>query len=292
MKLAFLADIHGNLPALEAVLHDLEQVAPDAVYLLGDLVNRCPWSNEVLDILREKNWPSIQGNHDLIVGTLDLQSPHAPFGNRERFPDLWWTLEHIRPADRDFLAGLPHDRVINEPELPPLYLVHGVPRDPFVGFEPGATAANRQKANAIREPYILAGHTHQAMHEYIDGPGQQQRRQILNPGGVGISHSGDPSAHYLILHGDSNDWHPEFRKVPYPIALVAEYFHTSGFMAYAGPMGELHLRTVTTGHAWASDFNFWMRDQPSRLHADIRLAVETYFSTFPDEKSWAFPRGE
>jgi predicted phosphodiesterase len=43
MRLAFLADIHGNLPALEAVLRDLRRHAPDQVYLAGDLVNRCPW---------------------------------------------------------------------------------------------------------------------------------------------------------------------------------------------------------------------------------------------------------
>ena len=51
MRVAFLADIHGNLPALEAVLRDLAHQAPDAVYLVGDQINRCPWNNEVLDLL-------------------------------------------------------------------------------------------------------------------------------------------------------------------------------------------------------------------------------------------------
>jgi hypothetical protein len=53
MRLAFLADIHGNLPALEAVLCDLRRQTPDQVYLAGDLVNRCPWNNEVMALLAD-----------------------------------------------------------------------------------------------------------------------------------------------------------------------------------------------------------------------------------------------
>jgi len=49
MRLAFLADLHGNLPALEAVVADLQTVAPDGVFWLGDLIHRLPWNSEVLD---------------------------------------------------------------------------------------------------------------------------------------------------------------------------------------------------------------------------------------------------
>jgi predicted phosphodiesterase len=51
MRLAFLSDIHGNLPALEAVVDDLKSTAPDAVYLMGDQISRVPWHNEVMDLL-------------------------------------------------------------------------------------------------------------------------------------------------------------------------------------------------------------------------------------------------
>lgn len=283
LRLAILADIHGNLPALEAVVADLAQSAPDLIYLAGDLVNRCPWSNEVVEHVRAAGWPSVQGNHDLIVGTLDLDTPPHPFGNQARFPDLWWTLNHIKPEYRDYLAGLPPTLRIDLPDAPPLRMVHGIPGDPFVGFEPGATAANREKAAGVEEPYLIAAHTHRAMHETIDG------LHILNPGGVGISHDGDPRAHYLILTADNQAWIPDFRIVDYPRGQVRQAFYDSGFMEYAGPMGELHLRTVTTGHAWASDFNYWMRDQPAAMHKDIELAVSTYLAAFPDERRWAFP---
>ncbi|MEX1018512.1 MAG: metallophosphoesterase family protein [Litorilinea sp.] len=285
MKIAILADIHGNLPALESVMADMENEAPDLVYVAGDLVNRCPWSNEVIARVREQHWPVVQGNHDLIVGTLDLAQPAHPFGNRARFPDLWWTLDHISTDDRAYLAELPPTLLIDVPAGPPIRLVHGIPGDPFVGFEPGATEANRTKAAGVSEPYLIAAHTHRPMHETM------KHLQILNPGGVGISHNGDPRAHYLILHAQNNAWIPDFRVVEYPRAAVRAAFYSTGFMDYAGPMGELHLRTVATGHAWASDFNFWMRDQPPALHDDIGAAVATYLQTFPDEKRWAFPVG-
>ena len=77
LRLAFLGDIHGNLPALEAVLNDIDQQAPDAVFLLGDLINRCPWTRDVIDILRQRNWPSVQGNHDLVLAQLNTPDEFA-----------------------------------------------------------------------------------------------------------------------------------------------------------------------------------------------------------------------
>jgi predicted phosphodiesterase len=290
VKIAILADIHGNLPALEAVLADLAREQPDQVYVAGDLVNRCPWSSEVLTILRETGWPMIQGNHDLILSILDPANPPPPFGNRARFPDLWWTWARLSPEARDFLGALPPDMVIDTPGGPRIRMVHGIPGDPFVGFDPGATETNRRRAapngQPLEESILIAGHTHIPMREWVDD------LQILNPGGVGISHNGDPRAHYLILDSDEGSWRPDFRVVDYDHERVAAEFYASGFMEFAGPMGELHLRTVLTGHAWASDFNYWMRDQPPAVHANIARAVETYLAKFPDEQRWAFPVGK
>src|SRR5207247_11318558 len=64
MRLAVVSDIHGNLPALEAVLADLEQARPDAVVLGGDLALGGPHPVEVVDRLRQLRWPSVLGNTD------------------------------------------------------------------------------------------------------------------------------------------------------------------------------------------------------------------------------------
>src|SRR5256885_9285628 len=64
MRLAVLSDVHSNLPALQAVLADVDRVAPDGIWVAGDLVGYNPWPNEVLEILRERHVRAIRGNHD------------------------------------------------------------------------------------------------------------------------------------------------------------------------------------------------------------------------------------
>ena len=107
MRIAFLADIHSNLPALEAVVQDLASQAPDAIYLVGDQVNRCPWPNEVMDLLGGQGWPAIYGNHDLVVGNLDTAETRTAFADRSRFPCLWWTAEVLQPEHLQTLRALP-----------------------------------------------------------------------------------------------------------------------------------------------------------------------------------------
>jgi predicted phosphodiesterase len=62
MRIALFSDIHSNLPALEAVLKDIERQKPDAVYCLGDLVGYNTWPNEVINEIRKRGIPTIAGN--------------------------------------------------------------------------------------------------------------------------------------------------------------------------------------------------------------------------------------
>ena len=68
MKIALFSDIHANLPALEAVLKDMEVKKPDAIYCLGDLVGYNIWPNEVINEIRKRGIPTIAGNYDFGVG--------------------------------------------------------------------------------------------------------------------------------------------------------------------------------------------------------------------------------
>jgi predicted phosphodiesterase len=76
MRLAILADIHGNIHALQAVAAKLETLQPDAIIVDGDIINAVPFSNEVLDFLRAADWVAIRGNHEFYF--LDYVSGRAP----------------------------------------------------------------------------------------------------------------------------------------------------------------------------------------------------------------------
>ena len=68
MTIAFFSDVHGNLPALEAVLADMEQRRPDMIFCLGDLVGYAPWPNEVVNEVRRRGIPTLAGNYDQGIG--------------------------------------------------------------------------------------------------------------------------------------------------------------------------------------------------------------------------------
>ena len=110
MKIAILADIHSNLPALQAVVSHIEQWKPDEVMVAGDIVNRGPRPLECLEVIREKQrtdgWLVVRGNHeDYVIGhTL----PDAPRRGPafEIYRAAYWTYEARRQTSKKFSERL------------------------------------------------------------------------------------------------------------------------------------------------------------------------------------------
>lgn len=292
MRLAFLADIHGNLPALEAAAADLRAHAPDAVYLLGDQVNRCPFSGEVLDFLAAQGWPAIYGNHDWVVGRINTPANAPPFTSRRAFPSLWWTQERLRADQLDALRALPADLCLDFPGLPALRLLHGVPGNPFAGLYPFALSDTLLDAlRTVDQPVVVAAHTHRPMDRTV-GSGLRARR-ILNGGSVGLPYNDDPRAQYLLLDGQrarpgrAAGWKATLRAVDYDHEPLRAAFYSSGMLDAVGPTGELHLRTAMTAQPWSSDFGQWMHSQPPELHHDMARAVQRYLASHGPGR-WVF----
>ena len=194
MRIAILADIHGNLPALEAVVADLRARRPDAVYLAGDQVNRCPWSNEVMDLVAAEGWPMIAGNHELALAK--LWQPNCPpfLADRRRFPDLWWTHRHVSAAHLATIRGLPLEMHLTPAGVPALLVVHGSPCKVTAGFAPDLDDAQLRRLLAgASAPVVIGAHTHQPVDRQIGA------QRVLNPGSVGMPYNGDPRAQYMLL---------------------------------------------------------------------------------------------
>lgn len=282
MRIAILADIHSNLPALEAVLADLKEQSPDAVYLAGDQINRCPWNNEVLDLLDTLKWPTIQGNHELVIGAINTPANRPPFTNRERFIDLWWTQEHLRPEHLTSIRQLPTEMHLTFDGAPPIHLVHGIPGNPFIGVLPETTdAALHDMMATVTESIIICAHTHRPLARQVG------RWQIYNGGSIGAPYNGDPRAQYLLLDTANGQWQPTFRQVDYDRSPIPVAFRESGLLAATGALGELHLRTIQDGQPWSSDFAFWMHSQSTELHNDLHRAIALYL-TQHGPGHWAF----
>lgn len=216
MRVAVLSDIHGNLPALEAVLFDIEQQHIDRVVNLGDLCSGPLWPRETADRLIALGWPTIRGNHERQL----LETPLDRMEASDRFAAAALTADQL-----DWMAALPAKLRIEE-----MLLIHGSPRSDVECLLETVTAAGMRPATADEAgerlgdaavPLALCGHTHlQRMMMLGDG------RMIVNPGSVGLpayreerpfphrAESGSPHARYAIVTRGSG-WHVELRRVAY-----------------------------------------------------------------------------
>ncbi len=219
MRVAVISDIHSNLPALEAVLADVDREAPDQLWCLGDVVGYGPQPNECVDLTRGRAALSLCGNHDLaVLGTIDIGDFSGDAGTAAR-----WTAGVLGEPQAAWLGGLSPS---GEREGVELY--HGSPRDPVWDY----VLTEQVALISILEttaPLVLVGHSHVALALGWDGtelsgglaPAGTEvdlgtGRFLLNPGSVGQPRDGDPRAAWLLIDVDAG--HASFRRVSYSIA--------------------------------------------------------------------------
>lgn len=216
MRFAILADIHSNLEALLAVLHDAQAQGIDRYICLGDVVGYNANPKECLDIVRDMNMICIKGNHDEYCsneGELEGFNPHAALA-------IEWTREHLSEEDRAWLRDLKYVRMIMG-----FTIVHATldaPQRWGYVFDKLAAATNFTYQTTR---LCFFGHTHVPVAfvrdtEVRGGPYtriklEPGKKYFINVGSVGQPRDGDPRAGYVIY--DSDDNIVELRRVFYDI---------------------------------------------------------------------------
>jgi predicted phosphodiesterase len=270
---ALVSDIHGNLPALEAVIADIRGWRPDAVYVLGDMTNGACWSGAVLDLLVNLRWPMLIGNHDDAVLQLDSARMEPRYADRRQYAALWWTRQNLLPRHLAALEALPPDHCLSLPDAPPVRLLHGLPGDFFRGFRPDTPEAWAVSRLApVAERTVAGGHTHVPMERRIG------EWLVLNSGSVGVPYDGDVRAGYLRLQGNPNGWQADIRRVPYDLRAVEQGFRDSGLTDAGGVMARMVLRSILSGQPWLADYVWWLRSQPPASVTDVDRCEERYLA--------------
>lgn len=208
MKVAVIADIHANFPALEKVLEDIRG-AP--IFCCGDLVGYNTFPNEVIDLIRTNNATSILGNHDRAVLTGD-----TGWFNSEAIKAIEWTAGKLTTENRSFLEALPR-AYENE-----FYMAHGSPKNQLEGyiFSDDPDYVFSDFFNYTERDIIILGHTHMPFVKKIDG------KLIFNPGSVGQPRDSDPRASYAIL--DTEKKEVKIKRVGYDIEKTSTAIMKAG----------------------------------------------------------------
>lgn len=215
--IALISDVHGNLPALSAVLTELDQLGIKQIVCLGDTAGYGPQINECCNALKERSVTGVRGNHDhyLLTG--------APSG-RSMTADMCIRYQASVVTDENlkWLGNLPRRL-----QTQGLNLVHGGWADPLEEYlyGVGPTTFAGQEGT-----YFASGHTHIPL--LWEGNG----KKYCNPGSVGQPRDGDPRASFAIFNGRGFS----LRRVEYDIDATQAAIGESGLPDYVGaslPLG-------------------------------------------------------
>jgi len=224
-QISIFGDIHGNWPALEAVLKDIDVRGLQNVYCLGDLVGYGSSPNEVVAAIRERNIPTLMGNYDLGVGNSSddcgcaYKSDEAEaLGKRS----IAWSNEHTLDEHKTFLRSLPAHIPLQLGELK-ILLVHGSPRrvNEYL-YEDRPDNSLERIMDQAEADVLICGHTHLPYHRILPSG-----RQVINAGSVGKPKDGDPRAGYIVLNTNGDGLQVKFMRVAYDVEAAATAIEAS-----------------------------------------------------------------
>jgi diadenosine tetraphosphatase ApaH/serine/threonine PP2A family protein phosphatase len=230
MKLAVISCLHANLPALDAVLSDIDKHSVDQIFCVGDLAGYGPHPNEVIEKIRNLGIPTCAGcwDEDVVEGHNACECSYpSVLAEKRGLLAHEWTNQQINPDNKAWLATLPHSLTFEN-----LAFVHGSPYSAHEYLLPRMSEflALERVLNTGAD-ILFCGHTHvpyirslkdaqlQVKITTPEGDPQTQSfctplKRIVNVGSVGEPRHGRPNATYVLYNTDLDE--VTLREVPYP----------------------------------------------------------------------------
>ena len=231
MRVLALYDVEGNLPALDAVLSEVDRERPDAVVVGGDMVTG-PMPSETLNRLRGlRRAHFLRGNADRWV--VEVRRGERPEGLPDDVVDaLAWTAEQLSDEQIDFLAGLPQTVTLDVDGLGPVCFCHATPRDDNELFtERTPNDAVAELLAGTTEATIVCGHTHMQFDRRILG------WRVVNAGSVGVPWDDGREPRWALLGPDVS-----FRRPQLDQQRAAEEIRASGWPGAEELLGDTRAR--------------------------------------------------
>lgn len=227
-SITVFGDVHGNLPALEAVFADMDARGLKNRYCLGDLVGYGTFPNEVIEAVRVRGIPTLMGNYDQGVGndSDDCGCAYKTEVEQARgVLSITWTNAHTTAENKVFLRSLAEHIPVQVGDLKVL-LVHGSPRkiNEYMS-EDRPDSYFERILDAVQVDVLVCGHTHLPYHKTLPSG-----RHVVNAGSVGKPKDNNPDACYVVLSAQGTALQVEFARVPYDVERVARAIEASDGM--------------------------------------------------------------
>ena len=224
-RVTIFGDIHGNLPALDAVLADIETHDSFPHYCLGDLVGYGTFPNDVIEIIRDRNIPTLMGNYDQGVGNSSDDCGCAytsKAGEAMGKRSIAWTNQNTTAENKFFLRQLADQFPLQLDGLR-VRLVYGSPRkiNEYL-YEDRPDATMERLLDLAEAEVLVCGHTHIPYHRILPSG-----RHVVNAGSVGKPKDGNPQACYVVLDATHSHLSITFKRVPYDIERAAQAIEAS-----------------------------------------------------------------
>jgi predicted phosphodiesterase len=239
VKLALVADVHANLPALEVVLEDITKFQPDAVVVLGDTVNRGPdplqcWQRVAL-LVSTAGWQMLIGNHEEYVISVQ-RSPDPPGSTRhDVHRHTHWTAAELGESVVAGLAALPAVAELASPAGRASF-THGSLLGSRDGVYPDTSeAALRAKIDA-QATLFGVGHTHRPLVRALG------ETLVVNAGSVGMPFDGDHRPAYARAQATSRGWEAGIKRLDYDWQATRSSYRQGAFAVGSGEIGRVICR--------------------------------------------------
>jgi putative phosphoesterase len=245
MKLAVLADIHANFPALQTVTEHIEAWQPDLVIVAGDVVNRGPCPLECLRFVQNKQqtqgWLTVRGNHEDYV--IRYAQPDCPTGLKfDIYRNAYWTYQQL-DGDVSALKAMPFQQSYCAPDGREICVTHASIRGNRDGIYPEICDKELRQKIQPQAGLFCVGHTHRPLVRRIDGT------LVVNVGAAGLPFDGDIRASYGQMIWQQGKWQAEIIRLDYDRPQTERDFFESGFMADAGALAPLIMDEFHTAQS-------------------------------------------
>lgn len=277
MKIAVLSDIHGNVVALEEALKDAKLQGVDEYIVLGDIITDFPFTNEIIDKIKQLTTYVIKGNRE----------EYLLHYEQTKNDKIWKTLQHnsvccyynyLRNDNKDYIRNLP-EQLILEFEGVKIKAVHGSP-DSITELLYFDTPRMNEVFDNLQEDVLLYGHNHRvAEHEEKNG------KIVVQVGALGMHNNALGKSQYTILTCEKGKVKIEPRTINYDINTLKEKIQKNGGMYKESKMWQnLCYCTIATGHDIRKEFcKVAKQEMLQKYEGNLPEGIGKNFNSFDDD---------